>query len=84
MKCLRGSVLNAHMVGGSKCKHRECWVGVPAPPGLREWSLIKLRGGGGATKREWGASDVLLLQKGGVGNILTILKPEGGTKQFVG
>ena len=34
-KCLRGSVLNAHMVGGSKCKHRECWVGVPAPPGGR-------------------------------------------------
>ena len=36
---------------------------------------------GGATKREWGACEVLPVQKGGGENVLAMLKG-GGTKRF--
>ena len=48
---------------------------------LRDWSLITGRGGG-ATKREGGAREVLPLQKGGAEKVLAILK--GGHKKFWG
>ena len=40
--------------------------------GLRDWSLITGRGGG-ATKREGGACEVLHLRKGGAEKVLAIL-----------
>ena len=48
---------------------------------LRDWSLITGRGrGGGATKREGGASEVLPQRKGGTEEVLAMLK--GGHKMF--
>ena len=49
------------------------------PPRLRDWSLITGRGGG-ATKQEGGACEVLALRKGGAGKVLAMLK--GETKRF--
>ena len=50
--------------------------------GLRDWSLIK--GRGGATKREGGgASEVLPLLKGGAEKVLAMLEwGRGSTKSF--
>ena len=50
--------------------------------GLRDWSLITRRGGG-ATKREGGAHEVLPLERGGgAEKVLAVLKGGGGTKSF--
>ena len=49
---------------------------------LRDWSLITGRGGG-ATKREGGAREVLPLRKGGAEKVLAMLKG-GGHKKFWG
>ena len=48
---------------------------------VREWSLITGRGGG-ATKREGGAHEVLPLRKGGGGKGFSY--SEGGHKKFWG
>ena len=48
---------------------------------IRDWSLITGRGGG-ATKREGGACEVLPLREGGAGKVLAILK--GGHNKFWG
>ena len=45
---------------------------------LRDWSLIT--GRGGATKREGGPHEVLLIRKGGAEKVLAMLK--GGHKIF--
>ena len=42
--------------------------------------LVTNYGEGGATKREWGAREVLPLRKGGAEKVLAMLK--GGTKSF--
>ena len=48
---------------------------------LRDWSLITGRGGG-ATKREGGAREVLPLRKGGAQKVLAMLK--GGAQKVLG
>ena len=50
---------------------------------VRGWSLITGRGGG-ATKQEGGACEVLPQRKGGVENVLAMLKGGGGHKKFWG
>ena len=49
---------------------------------LRDWSLIT--GGGGATKREGGACEVLPLQKGGGGAEKVLSHTEGGAQKVLG
>ena len=49
---------------------------------FRDWSLITGSGGGGATKREGGAREVLPLRKGGAEQVLAMLK--GGAQKVLG
>ena len=51
--------------------------------GLRDWSLITGRGGGGY-KTGGGAREVLPLRKGGAQKVLDMLKGGGGHKKLWG